>query len=82
MSLQLNRSEPLFRTKQKLPVIGKRPRTRDDIRIQRNLHISFMVVRQKPTQTFIFRILLAMNLDFYLQQEILEEKTSMIISFA
>ena len=63
----LNRSEPLFRTKRELPGMGKRPRTRDDIRLQRNLPISFMVVRQKPTQTFIFRILLAMNLDFHLQ---------------
>ena len=53
-SLRLNRSEPLFRTIRELPGIGKRPRTRDDIRLQRNLPISFMVVRQKPTQIFIF----------------------------
>ena len=65
MSLRLNRSEPLFRTIRELPGIGKRPRTRDDIRLHRNLPFSFMVVRQKPTQTFIFRILLAMNLDFH-----------------
>ena len=67
MSLRLNRSEPLFRTKREKPGIGRRPRTRDDIRLQRNLPISFMVVRQKPTQTFIYGILLAMNLDFHLQ---------------
>ena len=67
MSLGLNRSEPLFRTIRELPAIGKRPRTRDNIRLQRNLPLSFMIVRQKPTQTFIFRILLAMNLDFHLQ---------------
>ena len=67
MSLRLNRSEPLFRTILELPGIGKRPRTRDDIRLHRNLPFSFMVVRQKPTQTFIIRILLAMNLDFPLQ---------------
>ena len=67
MSLRLNRSEPLFRTIRELPGIGKRPRTRDDIRLQRTLPINFMVVRQKPTQTFIFRVLLAMNLDFHLQ---------------
>ena len=67
MSLRLNRSEPIFRTIIELPGIRRRPRTRDDIRQSRNLPNSFMVVRQKPTQTFIFRILLAMNLDFHLQ---------------
>ena len=67
MSLRLNRSEPIFRTILDLPGIGRRPRTRDDIRLRRSLQFSFMVVRQKPTQTFIFRILLAMNLDFHLQ---------------
>ena len=67
MSLRLNRSEPLFRTIRELPGIGRRPRTRDDIRLQRNLPLSFMVVRQKLTQTFIFRILSAINFDFHLQ---------------
>ena len=67
MSLRLNRSEPIFRTIIELPGIGRRHRTRDDIRQSRNLPISFMIVRQKPTQTFVFRILLAINLDFYLQ---------------
>ena len=67
MSLRLNRSEPIFRTILELPGIGKRARTRDDIRQSRNLPNSFLIVRQKPTQTFIFRILLAMNLDFHLQ---------------
>ena len=67
MSLRLNRSEPPVRTIRELPAIGRRPRARDDIRLQRNLPLSFMVVRQKPTQTFIFRIFLGMNLDFHLQ---------------
>ena len=69
MSLRLNRSEPLFRTIRELPGTVRRPRTRGDIRLQRNrkLPLSFMVVRQKPTQAFIFRILLEMNLDFHLQ---------------
>ena len=71
INLRLNRSEQLFRTKRELPGIGKRPRTRDDIRLLRNLTISFMVVRQKPTQTFLFRVLLAMNLDFHLQTKYL-----------
>ena len=67
MSLRLNRSEPLFRTKREIPGVGRRPRTRDDLRLRRNLPLSFMVVRQKPEQTFIFRILLAGNLYFHLQ---------------
>ena len=67
MSLRLNRSEPLFRTIIELPGIRRRPRTRDDLRLRRNLPLSFMVVRQKPDQTFIFRTLLAKNLDFHLQ---------------
>ena len=67
MSLRLNRSEPLFRTILELPGIGRRPRTRDDLRLRRNLPLSFMVVRQKPDQTFMFRILLAKKLDFHLQ---------------
>ena len=69
MSLRLNRSEPIFRTIIELPGIGRRPRTRDDIRQSRNLPFSFMIIRQKPTQTFVFRILLAMNLDFHLQTQ-------------
>ena len=67
MTLRLNRSEPIFQTIIELPGIGRKPRTRDDIRQSRNLPFSFMIVRQKPTQTFIFRILLAMNLDFHPQ---------------
>ena len=76
MSLRLNRSEPIFRTILERPGIGRRPRTRDDIRLRRNLPFSFMVVRQKPTQTFIFRILLAMNLDFHMQTKNFEVKSS------
>ena len=68
MSLRLKRSDPLFRTIRGQSGIGRRLRTRDDIRLSRNLPFSFMVVRQKPTQTFIFRILLAMNLGFHLQR--------------
>ena len=43
MSLRLNRSEPIFRTILELPGIGRRLRTRDDIRLSRNLPFSFMV---------------------------------------
>ena len=41
-----------------------------------------MVVRQKLTQTFIFRVLLAMNLDFNLQTWYLDEISSLIITGA
>ena len=67
MSLRLNRSEPSFRTIRKLPRIGRRPRTRDDIRLQRKLPLSFMVLRQKPTKIFLCRVLIAMKLDCHLQ---------------
>ena len=60
-SLRFNRSKPLFQTKLEQRRIGNRPRTRDDIRLRRNLPNSFMIVRQKPQQTFIFRIIPAMN---------------------
>ena len=64
MSLRLNRSKPIFQTIRELPGIGRIPRTRDDIRQSRNLPNSYMIVRQKPTQTFIFRMLLAMLFRF------------------
>ena len=51
MSLRLNRSEPFFRPIRELPGIGRRPpRTRDDVRLERNLPIDFMIVRQKQDQ--------------------------------
>ena len=67
MSLRLNRSEPIFRKIRELAGMGIRPRTKDDIRLRRNLPIDFKIVRQKPDQTFKFRILPAVNLRFHLQ---------------
>ena len=61
MSLRLNRSDPNFRTIRELPGIGRRPRTKVDVRLGRNLPIDFMIVRQKRDQTFIFRILPAVS---------------------
>ena len=46
MSLRLNRSDPIFQTIRELPGIGRSRRTRDDIRLGRNLPIDFMIVRQ------------------------------------
>ena len=66
MSLRLNRSDPIFRTIRKLPGIGKRPRTRNDIRLGRNLSIDFLIVREKRDQIFAFRVIPAVNLNFYL----------------
>ena len=55
MPLRLNRSDPKFRTIRELPSIGRRPRTRDDIRLGRNLPFDFMIVRQKRDQAFVFQ---------------------------
>ena len=64
MSLRLNRSDPIFRTIRELPGIGRRRRTRDNIRLGRNLPNDFMIVRQKRDQIFVFRILPAVKLNF------------------
>ena len=66
MSLRLKGSDPIFRTIRKLPGFGRRRRTRNDIRQGRNLAIDFMIVRQKRDQTFVIRILPAVNLNFHL----------------
>ena len=55
LSLRLNKSELSFCFIREPPGIGRRPRTRDDIRLGRNLPIDFMLVRRKPDQTFKFR---------------------------
>ena len=69
MSLRLNRSDPIFRTIRELPGIGRRRRKRDDIRLGKNLPIDFMMVRQKRDQTFVFRILPSVKLNFPLLAE-------------
>ena len=66
MSLRLNRSDPIFRTIRELPGIGRRRRTRNDIRLGGNLPVDFMIVQQKRDQTFVFRILPAVNLNLHL----------------
>ena len=66
MSLRFNRSDPIFRTIRELLGFGRRHRTRNDIRLGRNLLINFMIVRQKRDQTFVFRKLPAVNLNFHL----------------
>ena len=65
MSLRLNRSPPIFQTIREKPGIARKPRTRQDLRLGRNLHIHFMIVRRKPEQTLIFRIFSAVNSNFH-----------------
>ena len=52
MSLRLNRLSPIFQTIREVPGIGRKPRTKYDMRLGRKLPIDFMIVRQKPDQTF------------------------------
>ena len=66
ISLRLNTSDPIFWTIRELPSIGRRRQTRDDIRLRRNLPIDFMVVQQKRDETFVFRTLPAVKLNFLL----------------
>ena len=66
MSQRFNRSDAIFRTIRELPGIGRRRRKRNDIRLGKNLIIDFMIVRQKREQTFVFRILSAVSLNFHL----------------
>ena len=66
MSLRLNRSPPIFQTIREIPGIARRHRTRHDLRFGRNLLISLMIVQRKPEQSYKFRILSAVNLNFLL----------------
>ena len=52
MTVRLNRSDPIFRTIRELTGIGRRPRTKDDVRLGIYLPINFMIVRQKQYQIF------------------------------
>ena len=65
MSLRLNRFRPIFLTLRETPGFARRPRTRHDLRLERNLPIDLMKVRRKPEQTCVFRILSAVNLIFH-----------------
>ena len=66
MSLRLNRSPPNFQKKREIPGIARRPRTRHDLRVGRNLPIHFMIVQRKPEQTYVIRNLSTINLDLHL----------------
>ena len=79
MSLRLNRFPPIFQTIREIPGIVRRPRTRHDLRLGRNQPIDFMLVRRKPEQTFVFRILSAVNLSFHLRTRNLKKFFSNLI---
>ena len=52
MSLRLNRSDPIFRTIREQRSIGRRRRTRDDMRFERNLSIDFMIYNKNEIKLF------------------------------
>ena len=73
MSLRLNRFPPIFQTIREIPGIARRPRATHDLRLGRNQPIDFMLIRRKPEQTFVFRILSAVNLKFSFANNKFEE---------
>ena len=76
MSLSLNRSDPIFRKIRELPGVGRGRRTRNDIRLGKNLRIDFIIIRQKLDQTFVFRILPAVKFKFSIIDERFEMKNN------
>ena len=64
MSLRFNRSDPISRTIRELPSIGRRRRTRNDIRLGRNLSIDFVIVPQKSDQTFFIQNTISSKIKF------------------
>ena len=66
MSLRFKRSPPILQTIREIPGIARRPRTRHDLRLRRNLPFDFMIVRPKPEQSYVFRILPAVSSKFHL----------------
>ena len=65
MSLCLNKFRPSFQTIPKIPVIENRPRSWPEI--QSGIGpLCYMIVRQKLEQTFVIKLLYAVNLNFNL----------------
>ena len=68
MSLRLNKSTPIFLTIQEIPG-SKRPISRREQR-SGNGPLYYMIVRRKPEQVFVYRVLLhvlyAVSLSFHL----------------
>ena len=65
MSLRLNKFTPNFQTKSEILGFERRPRSWRES--QSGIGpICYMIVRRKPEQTFVFRILLGLTLNFHL----------------
>ena len=63
MSLRLNKPTPIFQ--QETPGIARRPKSRREQR-SGNGPLYYMIVRRKPEQVFVLRVLYAVNLNFHL----------------
>ena len=74
MSLPLYKLTPNFQTIQEIPGIERRPRSWREKR-SRNGPLVYMIVRWKPEQVFVFRVLSRVNLKLYLlTKNFFEEK--------
>ena len=81
MSLRLKRRPPIFQSIREKPGIARRPSTKHHLRLGRNLSIYFMIVCRKSEQTYILRILSAVNITdikfhFHLLTKYLKERFS------
>ena len=65
MSLRLTKSTPIFQTILETPGIARRPRSRREQRSGKG-PIYCMIIRRKPEQIFVFRIIYAASLEFHL----------------
>ena len=65
ISLRLNKSIPTLQTIREVPGNARRPRSRREQRSGNGPNY-YMIVRQKPEQVYVSRILYAANLDFHL----------------
>ena len=65
MSLRLKESTPNFETIQKILGIARRLKSRREQR-SNDGPIYYMIVRRKPQELFVFKIVYAKNLDFHL----------------
>ena len=65
MSQRLNKFTPNFQTIPEIPDIERRPRSWSE-RPTGNGPLCYMIERRKPEQTFVFRVLYVVNLNFQL----------------
>ena len=65
MSLSLNKFTPSFHTIPEIPGIESRPRSWPEKQSEIG-PLCYMIVRRKPEQTFVIKLLCAVNLNFHL----------------